>query len=378
MILKRRLKTDSTQMNNRFPIDAQAWLREGLILQTDSHILLGEGPMTFSDKPGKGFFHPDFFLEKKKPWLFPKRIFSTTRASMESWLYDAITENEPNPINGKKKSHKTNVESSSLRPKVTEQPSFMEFHTVFAQLQQKIKQGVLKKGVPVFFESWNNKTSLPGLLKTLFHKTEAINHEGFLYGLWNDKGGFLGFTPEMLFSLSGKNISLMALAGTSPWPGPSLLHDPKERQEHQFVVQGLKDALESSVIWNTSQTEEKKFGSLKHLCTKMKGTLRPPVDFTQLCRTLHPTAALGGFPKQAALKWLKENPKQKERGHFGAPFGFFDGKDKGFCLVALRGVEWDSWGLRLGAGCGVVENSVLQKEWRELSLKRNQIKNFFS
>ena len=364
-------------MNNRFPINAQAWLREGLILQTDSHILLGEGPMTFSDKPGKGFFHPDFFLEKDKPWIFPKKIFSTTRSSLDAWMSDTITENELNPITGKTESHKINAESINQLNR-TEQPSFTEFHIVFAQLQQKIKQGILKKGVPVFFESWNRKNSLPDLLQTLVHKTSTISHEGFLYGFWNAKGGLLGFTPEMLFSFSGKNISLMALAGTSKWPGPSLFHDSKERQEHQFVIQGLKDTLKSSLIWNTSQTKERKFGSLKHLCTKMKGTLKAPPDFTHLCRTLHPTAALSGLPKQAALKWLKENPNQKKRGYFGAPFGFFDGKDGGFCLVALRGVEWDSRGLRLGSGCGVVKTSILQKEWQELALKRNQIKHFFS
>lgn len=367
----------STLTNNHFPINTQAWLREGLIFQTDSRIFLGEGPMTFSDKPGRGFFHSDFFLEKKKPWIFPKKIVSTTRASMESWLLNAITENGLNPTTDKKGSHKIISEDFHPRLKTIEQPAFTEFHTVFAQLQQAIKQGALKKGVPVFFERWNEKVSLPGLLKALLHKTATISHEGFLYGLWNAKGGFLGFTPEMLFSLSGKNISLMALAGTSKWPGAPLFHDPKERQEHQLVVQGLKDTLKSSIVWNTFQTEEKKFGSLKHLCTKMKGTLQKPTDFTRLCRTLHPTAALSGFPKQAAIKWLKKNSKQKDRGSFGAPFGFFDGKDKGFCLVALRGVEWNSQSLKLGAGCGVVKNSILQKEWQELALKRNQIKHFF-
>ena len=367
-----------SQIKSHGFIDIQAWLKEGLLLQTDKQILLGEGPMTSSDKPSQGFFHSDFFLEKKNPWLFPKKISSTTRVSLEKWLNDAIRSNELNPINEKKGGrYKNDSKRHPLFHKTTEQPSFMEFHTVFSQLQQKIKQGVLKKGVPVFFEKRDGKVCVLNLLKTLLQKTSSISHKGFLYGIWNAKGGILGFTPETLFSFSGKDISLMALAGTAPWPGSSLFHDPKETQEHQWVIQSLKNALKHTVTWNTSYTKEKKFGSLKHLCTTIEGNLKMSADFTFLCRKLHPTAALGGFPKQAALQWLRENPQQKNRGYFGAPFGFFDGKNKGFCLIALRGMEWDSQGIRIGAGCGLIESSVLQKEWRELTLKRNQIKQFF-
>ena len=333
--------------------------------------------MILSDTPGRGFFHPDFFLEKKQPWIFPKKIFFTTRASLEHQLYDAVTKNPSIPVMKRPMSQPAPRRHSHQPQKTMKQPSFTEFHTVFAGIQQKIKQGYLKKGVPVFFETIIKEVCVLTFLKTLFQKTTSISQEGFLYGAWNANGGVLGFTPETLFSFSGKNISLMALAGTAPWPGPDLFHDPKEIQEHQWVIQSLKEALGRTVNWNVSHTKEKKFGSLKHLHTKIEGVLKAPVDFTLLCRKLHPTAALGGFPKQAAMCWLRENSQQKNRGHFGAPFGFFDGKNKGFCLVALRGVEWDSQGLRLGTGCGLVENSILQKEWRELILKRNQIKQFF-
>ena len=401
---------NSTYINIKSPhsLNVQAWLKEGLIFQTDKGIFIGEGAMVLSNRLGRGFFHPDFFLEKKHPWVFPKKVFFTTRAFIENRLDDAVA-NNPLSLDMKKAMSLTSRREYSSQSQNREQPSFTEFHTVFAQLQQKIKQGALKKGVPVFFEkiypsclkisdtrhpregggpaiqSENSNTiGIKGkacvlkLLKTLFQKTAAISHEGFLYGAWNENGGVLGFTPETLFSFSERNISLMALAGTAPWPGPSLFHDPKEMQEHEWVIQSLKEALGQTVNWNSSHTTEKKFGSLKHLCTNMEGALKQSADFNLLCQKLHPTAALGGFPKQAAFNWLRENPQQKDRGHFGAPFGFFDGKDKGFCLITLRGIEWDSQGFRIGAGCGLVKNSILQKEWRELTLKRNQIKQFFA
>lgn len=354
-------------MEPRFPIDISNWLTEGLILQTEKHILLGEGPMAVSKSPGRGFFHPDFFLNKKESWLFPKKIAAVTRSSLKNQLFSI--QNKPN------QSFKITPKSVSYKKSIP--PSFLAFYMTFAQLQQKIKKGILKKGVPVFFERINGPFSLITFLKTLLRETEGFCQEGFLYGAWNPVGGFLGFTPEMLFTFSGNNISLMALAGTSPHPGPPLFQDSKELEEHQLVVQGIKDSLKSNIIWKSFSFKEKKFGSLKHLYTGMEGFLKSPKDFVFLCQALHPTAALGGFPREAALEWLKQDPQQKRRGYFGAPFGFFNGRGNGFCLLALRGIEWDSRGFRLGSGCGLVKSSILQKEWRELVLKRNQIKKFF-
>ena len=346
--------------------DRESWLKEGLLLQTDKGILLGEGPVTPSAFAGRGFFCPDFFFETKRPWIFPKKIFYRGRDSLENWLKESD-----------KKKRGRALKLSATRPAAP--PSFSEFHIVFARLKQKIKQGALKKAVPVFFEKIPGDFSVSDLLRALLKNTADIKGEGFLYGAWNRRGGFLGFTPEALFSLTARRISLTALAGTGPAGGPSLLKDPKEVREQEFVVQGIKEALKNEAVFLTSSpAKEKKFGSLKHLFTKIEGRLNSPPDFTLLCRKLHPTPALGGYPKQTALKQLRRLPGQKNRGFFGAPFGFFDGKSKGFCLVGIRSVEWNGGGLRVGAGFGLVENSILQKEWRELYLKRSQVKKFFS
>ena len=319
---------------------------------------------------GRGFFRPDFFFEAKRPWLFPKKVFYTTRASLENWLRE--------PGKGKESKRRERPLKPSARI-TTEPPSLPEFHVVFAHLQQKIKQGTLKKAVPVFFEKIPGGFCVSDLLRSLLKNTAGIRREGFLYGAWNGQGGCLGFTPETLFSLSKQRISLMALAGTGPAVGPSLLKDPKEIREQGLVVQGIREALRNEIVFSArTQTKEKKFGSLKHLFTKIEGQLKSPPDFALLCRKLHPTPALGGFPKQTALKQLRQIPGQKSRGFFGAPFGFFDGKNKGFCLVGIRSVEWSVRGLRVGSGCGLVEGGVLQKEWRELYLKRSQVKGFFS
>ena len=153
-------------------------------------------------------------------------------------------------------------------------PSFIEFNRTFIQLQQKIRQGILKKGVPVFFERITETVSLINLLRSLLQNTAVFSSEGFLYGAWNTEGGFLGFTPEMLFSFSKKNISLMALAGTASHPGPSLFRDLKEMQEHQFVIQGLKDSLKPHVVWKQSYSTEKKVRLIETFMYTDKGDFK--------------------------------------------------------------------------------------------------------
>ena len=113
----------------------------------------------------------------------------------------------------------------------------------------------------------------------------------------------------------------------------------------------------------------------------MKGELSSPssfFDFSLFCEKLHPTAALGGYPAKKAFEWLEQEPTQKRKRFFGAPFGFFNGKDKAFCLVALRSLEWTDSETHIYSGGGLVKESNLQKEWRELFLKREQVKNLFS
>ena len=231
--------------------------------------------------------------------------------------------------------------------------------------------------MPVFFERIKTPVTTPFLLKNLFHSKSFQKKEGFLYGFWSSSSGIIGFTPEFLFSKTNLYLKIMALAGTSPHPGPDLSRDPKELKEHRLVVKSLRETLKGVFIEKSSSFKEKSFGKLKHLCTLLEGDLQKEIGFEGLCRELHPTPALSGYPKEKAFEFLKQNSYQKKRGFFASPFGFFDGKDKGFCVIAIRCVQWSSLDTFIGSGCGLVEKSLLQKEWRELFLKRDFVKKIF-
>jgi isochorismate synthase EntC len=61
---------------------------------------------------------------------------------------------------------------------------------------------------------------------------------------------------------------------------------------------------------------------------------------------------------------------------FGAPFGVhWSGGMQ--MVVTIRGLWWQQDQIFLPAGCGIVEGSALDREWRELGLKRRWVKQAF-
>ena len=379
-------------------------LKEGLLFQSDEdRFILGEPPFAFHKKPVKGFYLPGFFFENPRPWIEARRLVFLRRAELERFINSLPKASKNNETFGKSaNAHSPLLALSSLHASLNERaanpqaalvalqkPSFTAFFNCFMEIKREIRAGALQKAVPVFFERL--KTEPAALLKAFF-RLSRCKSGGFLYGFWNKNGGIVGLTPEFLFSKSGERGRIMALAATGPHPGPSLLRDPKELKEHAFVLQGVRRSLTSFWTEESRSLQEKPFFNIKHLRAVLNGRLKG--GFEEICQVLHPTPALGGFPQKPAWKRLTSMPKQKQRGLFGSPFGFFDGKENGLCLAAIRCVQWINsrsaphcmaaqdraplcGSAFIGSGCGITDLSLAQKEYRELLLKRETVKKLF-
>jgi menaquinone-specific isochorismate synthase len=199
-------------------------------------------------------------------------------------------------------------------------------------------------------------------------------HPGlYVFGFWDQGEGVLGATPEVLFHLQEKKLTTMALAGTSARVDEArLLRDPKELKEHQLVVQDIKERLEKWGWVKLQETRLVEFGMLSHLQTPIEVEIGD-VGVEELVKRLHPTAALGVFPRNYGLNWMQGLPYQEQRGLFGAPIVFSISRSESIALVAIRCLQWSENGSQIGSGCGLVAASDLQKEWQELALKRESV-----
>jgi menaquinone-specific isochorismate synthase len=300
-------------------------------------------------EPARGalsFFAPDFALGAAQPWLVGERLPPPSEPSA------APAPAAPVP---------------TLLHRA--EPSSADFARLHEDILRRIAAGEFAKVVPMVCEELEFAVPLrpadfPGALTP---------HEGqFAYGFSFAGEGMCGVTPEVLFAVEDGILRTMALAGTGAVDGPSLLDDRKERHEHQLVIDHIAGELKARGRVEVGVTGERRFGRLKHLFTPIEVKLNDRADFMDLVVRLHPTAALGGWPRRPAAEWLERQSFHVSRRRFGAPFGWQDGDDL-FCAVAIRGLQWQGARAEIGTGCGVVAGSDSLREWRELGLKRAAI-----
>lgn len=190
---------------------------------------------------------------------------------------------------------------------------------------------------------------------------------------------FFGATPELLARIEGQRVFTDALAGSTrrgATPdedaklGRALLINAKERHEHQLVV----SSIEASLADLTTELNIDEHPSLRHLRniqhlhTGIEGTLADGVDALHIVEALHPTPALGGSPREAALELIAKLEAQP-RGWYGAPIGWLDAKGCGVFAVAIRSAISTGNSARLYAGAGIVGDSQPESEWQETALK---------
>jgi isochorismate synthase EntC len=268
------------------------------------------------------------------------------------------------------------------------EPDEQRFAQGFRSLSVCLDEGWLKKGVPVTVM----KAELdPGDAWPLFahalRQVPSLPVGLYAYGFYRPAapgGGspefLIGATPELLFELQdGRRLSTMAVAGTrrigEGARGVGLEESAKNRVEHQSVVD---DLMEQLAVWGqptASGLEARSFGLLEHLAVDIRVQSNRWLDFEAVAQQLHPTPALGIYPRNdAGRAWLASIDPAGERKRFGAPFGLRWPTGSGRAVVAIRNLQYRNGRLEIWAGCGVVSESVYDDEWQEVLDKMQAVR----
>lgn len=191
--------------------------------------------------------------------------------------------------------------------------------------------------------------------------------------------GLVGATPELLLRRTAGTVSSRVLAGTI-WPGEGsdsdmaerLLGSGKDRHEHELAVESLADALRPlcAELEVPSTPSVIALHNVSHLASDVYGKLPTdnPASLLRLAEAVHPTAAVGGTPRRAAVDLIAEL-EGMDRGRYAGPIGWVDGDGDGELGIALRCAQLDGPVARLFAGCGVVADSDPDVEVREAAAK---------
>jgi isochorismate synthase EntC len=84
---------------------------------------------------------------------------------------------------------------------------------------------------------------------------------------------------------------------------------------------------------HTEETRVVEFPALNHLQTNIRVKLSKPLSNDDLIQKLHPTPALGIYPRNAYFEKFRQYPLQSERDFFRRALGH---RNKGFRIVASR------------------------------------------
>jgi salicylate biosynthesis isochorismate synthase len=188
---------------------------------------------------------------------------------------------------------------------------------------------------------------------------------------------FLGASPERLVSRRGSAVLADALAGSSARsPGDderamaALLASDKDRREHHVVVLAVERALRpfATMMRAPDEPRVRSLRNVHHLWTPIEATLARPVHVLDLVRALHPTPAVCGTPKSAALAWIATH-EPAPRGWYAGAVGWFDAEGDGAFSVAIRSGLLDRREAWLYAGAGIVEGSDPDAEYAETRVK---------
>jgi menaquinone-specific isochorismate synthase len=194
-----------------------------------------------------------------------------------------------------------------------------------------------------------------------------------------------GATPEMLVRRERGLVTSRVLAGTIRRTGDdardlqlaaSLARSSKDLEEHEYAVRSVADALAPHCT--SMNVPEAPFvlhlPNVMHLATDVAGVIEDDTSSLELAAALHPSAAVGGTPTQAATELIGQL-EGMDRGRYAGPVGWTDASGDGEWGIALRSGLLQGDSVRLFAGCGIVADSDPAAELAEAQAKFVPVRN---
>ncbi|MEU2801635.1 isochorismate synthase [Streptomyces sp. NPDC007117] len=190
----------------------------------------------------------------------------------------------------------------------------------------------------------------------------------------------VGASPELLISRHGLNVTSRPLAGSAPRGATAeedrshanrLLASAKDRSEHAVVVEDVAAALAPycRTLNVPVQPHLVKTAAMWHLATHVTGELADPsTNSLDLALALHPTPAVCGSPRAAALRAIAA-AEPFDRGLYSGMAGWCDANGDGEWAVTIRCAEISPARVRLYAGAGIVAESDPPSELAETTAK---------
>ena len=219
-----------------------------------------------------------------------------------------------------------------------------------------------------------------------FHPLQVLNGlrqrypDCFAFSVANGRGqSLIGASPERLLRVRAGMMTTEALAGSAPRGASAsedaalaggLLHNEKDLAEHACVLDSIVRRLKplGLELRYPARPALRRLANVQHLHTPVEAPVVPQVRVLDVLSRLHPTPAVGGSPREAAVPCIRKL-EAFPRGLYAGALGWLNARGEGEFFVGLRSALIDGATARLYAGAGIVAGSELAKEKAETELK---------
>lgn len=213
-------------------------------------------------------------------------------------------------------------------------------------------------------------------LREMFRRLCESYPTAFVFTFYSDSTGlWIGATPETLLEIDSNRLHTMALAGTRP-SGSIGEWDEKNLEEQEIVSKYIFNILNTNGLNPVlGKRHTKSAGPVEHICTEIEADV--PADLTSLLRELSPTPALGGYPRDVALR-LIDKTEDFRRFLYGGYIGPYLSPGRLQLYVNLRSGCIADGRIALYAGGGITPLSNPDAEWLETERKLSTMLSILS
>lgn len=190
---------------------------------------------------------------------------------------------------------------------------------------------------------------------------------------------FIGASPERLVRVSQGVLQTEALAGSvrrgagaseDATLAATLLNSEKDRREHRHVIDSIARRLGELGLKPVHPAEPSicRLANVQHLRTPIEAKMGTAVRLLDAVASLHPTPAVGGTPREAAIASIR-GLEGFPRGLYAGALGWVNARGGGEFFVGIRSALVEGAKARAYAGAGIVAGSSPDREYAETELK---------
>jgi anthranilate synthase component I len=281
----------------------------------------------------------------------------------------------------------TGQQTRTVNPAVENTPSSRPSKKEFENSVRKIKQYINAGEViqVVLSQRMVRRTEVAPF--EIYRALRTINPSPYMYFLDFLDFQIIGTSPEILVRVEDGVVMTRPLAGTRPrgkTPAEDarlekeLRNDEKEKAEHIMLVDlGRNDigrVSEPGSVKVSELMDVERYSHVMHMVTHVQGKLSPNYSVFDALRACFPAGTVSGAPKIRAMEIIAKFEPEK-RGPYAGACGYFSFSGNMDMAIAIRTIIMTQGVAYTQAGCGIVYDSVPEREYEETLNKARALVN---